>query len=341
MPDLLKELAALRDEALAELDRAADDAALEAFRVAWLGRKAGRVTAVLRGLKDVPIEERAAIGDAANRLKDELLERFEARTAERTKAARAARATDGDFSRPGLKPPVARGHILVETMERMVDIVRGMGFTRVRGPEVETVENNFEALNIGPEHPSRQPSDTFFLSPGTLLRTHTSPVQVRAMRAQEPPIRIASAGRVYRREAVDATHLCEFHQMEILYVDRGVTMRDLKGCLTTFARQLFGPDTKTRLRPSYFPFVEPGAEVDVTCFGCGGTGCRICKGSGWIEILGAGMVHPRVLSGAGYDPAVWTGYAAGMGVERIAMLRHGIDDIRLFTDNDLRFLAQF
>jgi phenylalanyl-tRNA synthetase alpha chain len=341
MPDLLKELDALRAEAAAELDRAADDAALEAFRVAWLGRKAGRVTAVLRGLKNVPIEARAAIGEAANRLKDELLEQFEARTAGRAQAARAARASDVDFSRPGLRPPVARGHILIETMEEMVDIVRGMGFTRVRGPEVETVDNNFEALNIGPEHPSRQPSDTFFLSPGTLLRTHTSPVQVRAMRAQEPPIRIASAGRVYRREAVDATHLCEFHQMEILYVDRGVTMRDLKGCLTTFARQLFGPDTKTRLRPSYFPFVEPGAEVDVTCFGCGGSGCRICKGSGWIEILGAGMVHPRVLSGAGYDPNIWTGYAAGMGVERIAMLRHGIDDIRLFTDNDLRFLAQF
>jgi phenylalanyl-tRNA synthetase alpha chain len=216
-----------------------------------------------------------------------------------------------------------------------------MGFSTVRGPEVEGVFNNFDALLIGPSHPSRQPTDTFFLSDEVVLRTHTSPVQIREMRRSPPPIRICCPGRVYRREAVDATHSCEFHQVELLYVDRGVTMRDLKGCLSTFAREMFGPETRTRFRPSYFPFVEPGAEVDVSCFLCRGEGCRVCKGTGWIEILGAGMVHPGVFERVGYDPETWTGYAAGMGVERIAMLRHGIPDIRLLFENDVRFLGQF
>jgi len=340
MPGLIDDLEELRRQAERELANADNPAALEAFRVAWLGRKAGRVTAVLRGLKDVPLEERAAIGDAANRLKESLTALFDARLAEQGGAG-DARPAGLDYSRPGLRPPVGHKHLLTQTLETILDIFTGMGFSPVSGPEVETVENNFEALNIGPEHPSRQPTDTFFFGPDVLLRTHTSPVQVRAMRAQEPPIRICCPGRVYRREAVDATHLCEFHQVEILYVDRGVTLRDLKGCLSTFARQMFGEATKTRLRPSYFPFVEPGAEVDVTCFLCQGAGCRVCKGSGWIEILGAGMVHPNVLRNVGYDPDVWTGYAAGMGVERITMLRHGVTDIRHFQESDLRFLEQF
>ncbi|HEX7879101.1 MAG TPA: phenylalanine--tRNA ligase subunit alpha [Candidatus Eisenbacteria bacterium] len=340
MPGLIDDLEELRRQAERELAAADDPAALEAFRVAWLGRKAGRVTGVLRGLKDVPLEERAAIGDAANRLKESLTALFETKLAEQGGGG-DARPAGLDYSRPGLRPPVGHTHLLTQTQESILDILTGMGFSPVSGPEVETVENNFDALNIGPEHPSRQPTDTFFFGPDVLLRTHTSPVQVRAMRAQEPPIRICCPGRVYRREAVDATHLCEFHQVEILYVDKGVTLRDLKGCLSTFARQMFGEATKTRLRPSYFPFVEPGAEVDVTCFLCQGSGCRVCKGSGWIEILGAGMVHPNVLRNVGYDPDVWTGYAAGMGVERITMLRHGVTDIRHFQESDLRFLEQF
>ncbi len=340
MPGLIEELAQLRLLAERELNEAVDPARLEAFRVSWLGRKAGRVTAVLRGLKDVPIDERAGIGDAANQLKERLTALFDTRFAE-VVGADDGRPAGLDYSRPGLAPPVGHAHPITQTFDRILEIFTGMGFTPVTGPEVETVENNFGALNIGPEHPSRQPTDTFFLAGDVLLRTHTSPVQVRAMRAQDPPIRICCPGRVYRREAVDATHLCEFHQVEILYVDKGVTMRDLKGCLSTFARLMFGPETETRLRPSYFPFVEPGAEVDVTCFLCRGSGCRVCKGSGWIEILGAGMVHPRVLSNVGYDPDIWTGYAAGMGVERITMLRHGVTDIRHFQENDLRFLEQF
>lgn len=340
MADLLQELQALEHEAKGALERESDATGLEKVRVEFLGRK-GRLTGVLRGLKDVPLEARAEIGDAANRLK----ERLSARLDEKLAAARAELKASGspgvDYSLPGLRPPIGRAHILNQTLDRMVEIACHMGFTPARGPEVETVGNNFEKLNIGPSHPSRQPSDTFFLSDDVVLRTHTSPVQIRSMLGQAPPIRISCPGRVYRREAVDATHLSEFHQLELLYVDRGVTMKDLKGCLSTFARELFGPETRTRLRPSYFPFVEPGAEVDVSCFVCHEKGCRVCKGSGWIEVLGAGMVHPDVLSGVGYDPEVWTGYAAGIGIERIAMLRHGVTDIRYFYENDMRFLGQF
>lgn len=337
---MLEELEALRQEALSELAGVTDEPALEAIRVEYVGRK-GRLTRVLRGIKDLDPGERGRIGGLANEIKEHLTGLIDARSAELSAAARAQGPVGVDYSLPGLRPVVGRPHLIHQTIDRILDILGGMGFSPSTGPEVELVELNFDALNIGPEHPSRQPGDTFFLSEQALLRTHTSPVQVRAMRAQEPPIRISSPGRVYRREAVDATHSCEFHQVEILYVDRGVTLQDLKGCLGTFARQMFGPATRTRLRPSYFPFVEPGAEVDVSCFLCNGTGCRVCKGSGWIEILGSGMVHPQVLRNVGYDPEIWSGYAAGMGVERIAMLRHGIPDIRLFFDNDQRFAAQF
>jgi len=340
MPDLMDELNALETEALSALDDARESKILETVRVEYLGRK-GRLTGVLRGLKDVPAEARAKVGEAANQLKERLTARLEEKLAEVRAAERPAASSGVDYSLPGLKPAVGRAHILNQVLDRMVEIGCDMGFTPKRGPEVETVRNNFEALNIGPSHPSRQPSDTFFLSEEIVLRTHTSPVQIRSMLAQPPPIRISCPGRVYRREAIDATHLSEFHQLELLYVDKGVTMRDLKGCLATFARELFGPDTKTRLRPSYFPFVEPGAEVDVSCFLCKGSGCRVCKGSGWIEVLGSGMVHPDVLRSVGYDPEVWSGYAAGIGIERIAMLRHGIPDIRLFYENDVRFLEQF
>lgn len=337
---MIQELEALRQAALAALDGAHDDAALEAVRIEFVGRK-GRLTHVLRGIKDLEPAERGRVGGLANEIKEELSGIIDERAAALAAAARARGPVGADPTLPGLRPVVGRPHLIHQTIDRITDIFSALGFTLATGPEVERVDLNFDMLNIGPEHPSRQPGDTFFLSDATLLRTHTSPVQVRAMRAQEPPIRIISPGRVYRREAVDATHSCEFHQVEILYVDRGVTLRDLKGCLSAFAREMFGPETRTRLRPSYFPFVEPGAEVDVSCFLCRGGGCRVCKGSGWIEILGAGMVHPQVLENVGYDPEVWTGYAAGMGVERIAMLRHGIPDIRLFFENDQRFTAQF
>lgn len=340
MPDLMEELKALEAEARAALERAADAAALEAVRVEYLGRK-GRLTSVLRGLKELPLDRRAAAGDAANRLKETLGAGVEEKLALLGAAARPAGPVAADYTLPGLRPLRGHAHILNQVEERLLEIFHGMGFSVARGPEVETVQNNFEALNMGPTHPSRQPSDSFFLSEEVALRTHTSPVQIRTMLASPPPIRVCCPGRVYRREAIDATHLPEFHQVELLYVDRGVTLQDLKGCLSTFTREMFGERTRMRLRPSYFPFVEPGAEVDIFCYLCGGEGCRVCKGSGWIEILGAGMVHPDVLAGVGYDPEVWTGYAAGMGVERIAMLRHGIPDIRLLYENDVRFLRQF
>src|SRR5512140_2708568 len=305
MPDLIDELHGLEAEAMRALDGAADARHLETVRVEFLGRK-GRLTGVLRGLKDVPLGERAAVGEAANRLKERLTARLDEKLAAARQSAGPA-GTGIDYSLPGLAPPVGHAHILNQVLDRMVGIACYMGFTPMRGPEVELVRHNFDALNIGPSHPSRQPTDTFFLSDEIVLRTHTSPVQIRSMLAQPPPIRIACPGRVFRREAIDATHLPEFHQLELLYVDRGVTMRDLKGCLSTFARELFGPATRTRFRPSYFPFVEPGAEVDVSCVICGGSGCRVCKGSGWIEVLGAGMVHPNVLAGVGYDPEGWTG----------------------------------
>lgn len=337
---MIEELESLRREALAALAGVQDAPALEAIRVDYVGRK-GRLTQVLRGIKDLTPEQKGLVGGLANTIKEQLSGLIDEKAAAFEAATRAAGPRGVDYSLPGLRPPVGRLHLIRQTIDTIVDILARMGFSTATGPEVELTTLNFDALNIGPEHPSRQPTDTFFLGEQSLLRTHTSPVQIRAMRAQEPPIRICCPGRVYRREAVDATHSCEFHQVEILYVDRGVTLKDLKGCLGGFAREMFGPATKTRLRPSYFPFVEPGAEVDVSCFLCGGTGCRVCKGSGWIEILGSGMVHPEVLRGAGYDPEVWSGYAAGMGVERIAMLRHGIPDIRLFFENDQRFAEQF
>jgi len=225
--------------------------------------------------------------------------------------------------------------------DEIVRIFAGLGFSVAEGPEIETDAYNFEALNIPRDHPARDMQDTFYLSPETLLRTHTSPVQIRAMRAQKPPVRIICPGTVYRRDVADITHSPMFHQVEGLAVDRGITMADLKGTLGLFAREMFGPESRIRFRPSFFPFTEPSAEVDVLCFVCHGQGCRLCKQGGWLEILGSGMVHPQVLKNVGYDPEEVTGWAFGMGIERIAMLKYGIDDLRLFFDNDLRFLRQF
>jgi phenylalanyl-tRNA synthetase alpha chain len=334
---LIQEVEHIRETALAEIAGAGDAAALEAVRIHHLARKAP-LTGILRGLKDVPPAERGQVGQVANQVKTAI----EAGLAEKeTALSRGAAVAREDPTLPGVRPPHGHAHLLTQTEERILDIFRGMGFAVARGPDVEDDYHNFEALNFPKGHPARDMQDTFFASENILLRTHTSPVQIRVMESTPPPIRMVFPGRVYRREAQDATHSSEFHQVELLYVDRGVTMKDLKGTLSRFAHEMFGGHLDVRFRPSYFPFVEPGAEMDISCFQCQGAGCRLCKQSGWIEILGAGMVHPRVLRNVGYDPEAVSGYAAGMGVERVTMLRHGVPDIRLFFENDLRFLNQF
>jgi phenylalanyl-tRNA synthetase alpha chain len=296
----------------------------------------------LRTLGTLPAAERPAVGAAANEVKRELETLLEGRlrevqAAERRRERAAARP---DLTLPGRRPPRGAVHPLTRVSDEITAIFGGLGFSVAEGPEIETDWYNFEALNIPPDHPARDMQDTFYLPGSLLLRTHTSPVQVRVMQTQRPPVRIIVPGRVYRRDIVDMTHSPIFHQVEGLAVDRDVSMADLKGTLELFARQMFGARSRIRFRPSFFPFTEPSAEVDVVCFRCGGDGCRVCKQSGWLEILGSGMVHPTVLRNVGYDPEEVTGWAFGMGIERIAMLRYGIDDIRLFFENDVRFLRQ-
>jgi phenylalanyl-tRNA synthetase alpha chain len=331
----------IRVRAGEELARAATAADLEAIRVKYLGRN-GEITQLLRSLASVPAAERPALGRRANELKTELeatvLERLEtARAEDRRRRLAAARV---DVTLPGRRPPVGTLHPLTQVQDEIVSIFMGLGFSVAEGPEIESDYYNFEALNIPRDHPARDMQDTFYLSEDTLLRTHTSPVQIRVMQAERPPLRYVFPGRVYRRDA-DQTHSPMFHQVEGLAVDRNITMGDLKGTLELFAQEMFGARSRIRFRPSFFPFTEPSAEVDVRCFLCGGRGCRVCQQSGWLEILGSGMVHPRVLRNVGYDPEEVTGWAFGMGVDRVAMLKYGIDDIRTFFDNDLRFLRQF
>ena len=332
---------AVAGEARAAIGRAASSADHEAVRVRYLGRQ-GTLTHILRTLGTLPAAERPAVGAAANEVKRELetlLERRlrEVQAAERRRERAAARP---DLTLPGRRPPRGAVHPLTRVSDEIAAIFGGLGFSVAEGPEIETDWYNFEALNIPPDHPARDMQDTFYLPGSLLLRTHTSPVQVRVMQTQRPPVRIIVPGRVYRRDIVDMTHSPIFHQVEGLAVDRDVSMADLKGTLELFARQMFGARSRIRFRPSFFPFTEPSAEVDVVCFRCGGDGCRVCKQSGWLEILGSGMVHPTVLRNVGYDPEEVTGWAFGMGIERIAMLRYGIDDIRLFFENDVRFLRQ-
>jgi phenylalanyl-tRNA synthetase alpha chain len=314
---------------------------LEQLRVRFLGRQ-GELTQLLRSLGKLPPDERPLVGAAANEAKRELEALLDARLAEARDAERASarRQQRLDLTLPGRRPPVGAVHPLTRVHDEIVTIFIGLGFSVAEGPEIETDYYNFEALNFPPDHPARDMQDTFFLPGDRLLRTHTSPVQIRTMQAQRPPVRIICPGTVYRRDA-DITHSPMFTQVEGLAVDRHVTMGDLKGTLELFAREMFGPRSRIRFRPSFFPFTEPSAEVDVLCFLCGGEGCRVCSQSGWLEILGSGMVHPQVLRNVGYDPDEVTGWAFGMGVERIAMLKYGIDDIRLFFENDLRFLRQF
>ena len=337
MKDLLEQI---RQSAMEQLSRV--DADLSEIRVKYLGKK-GELTAVLRSMGSLSPEERPAFGQRANEVRAQIEAEIERRQTEMKSAMRdrALRAEKLDVTVPGEDVPFGHIHPLSRVQHEIEDIFIGMGYSIAEGPEVELDYYNFQALNIPPEHPARDTQDTFYITDNVLLRSQTSPVQVHVMEKERPPIRILSPGRVYRSDAVDATHSPLFHQIEGLVVDRGVTMGDLKGTLAMFARRMFGSDTKIRFRPHHFPFTEPSAEVDVSCFACGGKGCRFCKGEGWIEILGAGMVHPNVLSGCNIDPEEYSGFAFGLGVERVALLKYHIDDMRLLYENDVRFLGQF
>ena len=330
------------EEAKAQLNEASTLAQTDDIRVKILGKK-GKLTEILRGMGKLSPEERKTTGQMANKVRAEvekmLEEKFEAVKA----AAKEAqfKIEKIDVTEPGREVTLGVKHPLTITIEEVSKVFMNMGFSISEGPEVETVFNNFDALNAGPNHPSRDMTDTFYITKDTLLRTQTSPVQVRTLLKQEPPIKVISPGRCFRCDTPDATHSPMFHQIEGLVVDEGITMADLKGTLDIFAKQLFGTSTKTKFRPHHFPFTEPSAEMDVSCFKCGGKGCRVCKGSGWIEILGCGMVHPHVLKVGNLDTEKYTGFAFGMGVERVAMLKYGVDDIRLFYENDMRFINQF
>ena len=332
-------LESIRKKAMEEIAQSEDP---EALRIRYLGKK-GELTAVLRGMGSVPPEERPVIGALANDIREQIEAALAAKAEEKKEKelAHKLEAEALDITIPGTACAVGRRHPLAQTENMLRDIFIGMGFSVAEGPEVEYDYYNFEALNLPKNHPARDTQDTFYITDNILLRSQTSPVQVRTMEVQKPPIRVISPGRVYRADPADATHSPIFHQVEGLVVDKGITMGDLKGILELFAKRMFGKETKIRFRPHHFPFTEPSAEVDVSCFVCGGKGCRLCKGEGWIEILGAGMVHPFVLSNCGIDPEVYSGFAFGMGIERIAMTRLGIDDMRLLYENDVRFLHQF
>ena len=336
------------EEILTEAKRliaeARDGAAVEELRIRYLGKK-GELTALLRSMGEIEPEARKAFGMAVNSAKDALETRLAERKQEFAASGRSLRlaAEKIDVTEPGRPVYAGTKHLITLTIEEICGIFTNMGYSITEGPEVETVFYNFDALNAAPNHPSRELSDTFYISDEILLRTQTSPVQIRTLLAQPLPVKIISPGRCFRVDTPDATHSPMFHQVEGLLVDEGVTMSDLKGTLDLFAKRIFGADARTKFRPHFFPFTEPSAEMDVSCFLCGGNdpNCRVCHGGGWIEILGCGMVHPNVLKVAGIDTERYTGFAFGMGVERIAMLRHGVDDIRLFYENDMRFIEQF
>jgi phenylalanyl-tRNA synthetase alpha chain len=354
---MIERVQELRQLAEAEISAAADGAALEELRVRYLGRKA-ELPQLLRGVAELPPEQRGAAGKAANQARQALEAMIERRGEELGGAELERRLVEDrvDVTLPGAPPqPIGRLHLLTRTRRELEDIFLGLGFTVMEGPEVETVHYNFDALNHSPTHPARARTDTFYTGPETVLRTHTSPMQVRAMEAHPPPLYVVIPGRVYRPDS-DATHTPQFHQIEGLAVDEDITLADLKGTLLMFAQAVFGDARDVRLRPHFFPFTEPSVEVDVSCFNCDGKGflrdgsrCNLCKGEGWLEVLGAGEVDPNVYSYVptteantpGYDPEKVQGFAWGMGVERIAMLKHGVPDLRLYYDNDLRFLEQF
>jgi len=323
-----------------DLAAASEAAAVADVRLRYLGRKAGLLTTLLRDLRDLEPAERARAGQAVNELKTHIETALEAAAA--AAPARAAGQPEFlDLSLPGRAQRAGCPHPIAQIRELIEATFLEMWYVLESGPEVEDDHYNFEALNIPPHHPARDAQDTFYVRGGLLLRTHTSPVQIRTMEKRRPPIKMVALGRVFRRDAPDVTHSPVFHQVEGLVVDEGISFAHLKGTLERFCSKVFERDLRIRLRPSYFPFVEPGAEYDISCIFCGGAGCRACKGTGFIEMGGAGMVHPAVFEKVGYDPERYTGFAFGLGIERIAMLKHGIDDIRLFYENDLRFLTQF
>ncbi len=339
---MIHDLQNIKEQAAEALSKAADSKTLEALRVKYLGKK-GELTAILKQMGKLSAEERPKVGQLANEVRAGIEQIIEERSAAIKQAVLDARlqAERVDVTMPGKAAPIGKAHPLTKVLDEVKEIFLGMGFSISEGPEVETDYYNFEALNIPKNHPARDTQDTFYISDNVLLRTQTSPVQVRTMEKQKPPIRVISPGRVYRSDAVDATHSPLFHQIEGLVVDKGVTMADLKGTLELFVKRLYGDESVVRFRPHHFPFTEPSAELDVQCFACHGEGCRLCKGEGWIELLGCGMVHPKVLSICGIDPEVYSGFAFGIGLERIVMRRYNIDDLRLFYENDLRFLDQF
>ena len=337
-----EQLEEIRRAAKRDLRAAADRRALDEVRVRYLGKK-GALTAILRQMGSLSAQERPAVGRMANEIRGQIEEGLKTRIGE-LRAEETARRLEKekiDVTLPGKRREIGHRHPLSIELEEIEEIFIGMGFQIVSGPEVEYDYYNFEALNMPKDHPARDTQDTFYVTDNILLRTQTSPVQVRVMEKQKPPIRIISPGRVYRSDAVDATHSPVFHQIEGLVVDRGVTFSNLKSTLETMIRRMYGEDSVVRFRPHHFPFTEPSAEVDVQCFECHGKGCRLCKGEGWIELLGCGMVHPKVLSNCGIDPEIYTGFAFGMGLERLVMRKYQSDDMRLFHENDVRFLSQF
>ena len=334
-----QELHRLQQEAASSLAQIDDPAQLEAFRVRYLGRKGGLLTGIMRQLGSAAAADRPRLGQLANEIKQEIERQFEEKKARIS--SQAVPVGEGvDLSLPGRFLPFGKLHPVTQVMEEICSIFEGLGFAVAEGPDVETDHYNFEALNIPKHHPARDMHDTFYVTDSILLRTHTSPMQARIMETQDPPLRYIAPGKVYRCDS-DITHTPMFHQVEGFLVDREVSFADLKGVLTSFTHKMFERELALRFRPSFFPFTEPSAEVDIACVICEGKGCRVCKRTGWLEILGSGLIDPEVLKIVGYDPDVYSGFAFGLGVERIAMLKYGIDDIRLYYENDLRFLSQF
>ncbi|MEO0102392.1 MAG: phenylalanine--tRNA ligase subunit alpha [candidate division WOR-3 bacterium] len=334
----LAELTGIGEKAKEEILRAEDLTTLNTLKVKYLGRK-GIITGILRGLKDLPEEEKRKVGKVANTLKEEILSLLKEK--ENSLSIQKEVVPEIDVTLPGRKLWLGKRHPISQMMDEICEIFVGMGFKEETGPEIEDEWHNFSALNIPEDHPARDMFSSFYLEGGGLLRSHTSPVQIRVMEKQKPPIRIIAPGRVFRPDDFDASHAPNFHQVEGLYIDEGVTFALLKGTLREFCQKLFGKEIKMQFLPSYFPFTEPSAEVSISCVTCQGQGCQTCKGTGWLEILGCGMVHPQVLRNCRIDPERYTGYAFGLGVERIAMIKYQIPDMRLFYENDLRFLEQF
>ncbi len=332
------EIADIRSRAETDIARVTTDAELEEFRIKYLARK-GTIAELFDRLKTLEASQKPLLGKALNELRTHVQGLYDHRRESRTEAP--SQDIDVDLSLPGRNKFQGSVHPLMQTLNEIKSIFVSMGFGVADGPEIEDDYHNFEALNFPPDHPARDMQDTFFISKKVLLRTHTSPVQIRVMENHTPPVRVIMPGKVYRNEAISARSLCQFHQVEGLFVDKGVTFSELKGTLISFIKQYYGSSLKYKFRPTFFPFTEPSADIYITCFICGGKGCKMCKHGGWLEILGCGMIDPNVFRQVGYDPEVYSGYAFGMGIERIAALKYGVDDLRLFYENDVRFLSQF